>query len=252
MGERGAFQTSPRAPRLGSRRNAASITAGLLWSSTAVDALRSSEHWPASQRARIGQVAPRFFAQQHELPKRTRPRPLARATACSNKSVAIARRTALIVAGLPNVFSSRLCHHRPHINRRGMSVSSSLQPVIEVRPEGASAAQPWPLAKRFAFTFTSILFFLQNFPFPFDYIPAFYKTIFWTDKLWDIGVAPMAKHVFHVATGAPGGGDSVWRYVEVALFFAIALAGGLLWAVLDRKRSRYERAYELCRIYLRY
>jgi hypothetical protein len=131
-----------------------------------------------------------------------------------------------------------------------MSASSSLQTVDEAPPE--VTAQPWPFAKRFAFTFTGILFFLLNFPFPFDYIPAFYKTIIWTDKLWDIGVAPMAKHVFHVATGAPGGGDSVWRYVQVALFFAIALAGGLLWAVLDRKRSHYERAYELCRIYLRY
>jgi hypothetical protein len=114
------------------------------------------------------------------------------------------------------------------------------------------AAQPWPFAKRFAFTVISIFFFLENFPFPLDYIPAFYKTISWTDKLWDIGVAPMAKYVFHVATGPPGGGDSMWRYVEVALFVAIALAGGLLWAVLDRKSSHYERAYELCRIYLRF
>ena len=133
-----------------------------------------------------------------------------------------------------------------------MSALSSLQSVVEAPSEAASAARPWPFAKRFAFTFTCILVVLQNFPFPFDYVPAFWKTIIWTDKLWNIAVAPMAKYVFHVATGAPGGGDSVWRYVEVALFFAIALAGGLLWAALDRKRSRYERAYELFRVYLRF
>src|SRR5438067_9101489 len=130
-----------------------------------------------------------------------------------------------------------------------MSASSSLQPVVEAPPE---AAPPWPFAKRFAFTFTCILVVLQNVPFPFDYVPAFWKTIVWTDKLWDLAVAPLATHVFHVATRGPGGGDSAWRYVEVALFFAIALAGGLLWAALDRKRSRYERAYELFRIYLRF
>lgn len=124
--------------------------------------------------------------------------------------------------------------------------------VAAAPPDAASAAPPWPFAERFAFTFTCILFFLQTFPFPFDYIPAFVKTIVWTDKLWDIAVAPLAKHVFHVATGPAGGGDSVWRYIQVALFFAIALAGGLLWAALDRKRSHFERAYELFRIYLRY
>jgi hypothetical protein len=124
--------------------------------------------------------------------------------------------------------------------------------VVEAPSEAASAAHPWPFAKRFAFTFTCIFVVLLNVPFPFDYVPAFWKTIIWTDKLWDVAVAPMAKHVFHVATQAPGGGDSVWRYVEVALFCAIALTGGLLWAALDRKRSHYERAYELFRIYLRY
>jgi hypothetical protein len=128
-----------------------------------------------------------------------------------------------------------------------MSASISLQSDV-----AASAAQPWPFAKRFAFTFTCTFVVLQNVPFPFDYVPAFWKTIIWTDNLWNIGVAPMAKYVFHVTTREPGGGDSVWRYVEVALFFAIALAGGLLWAALDRKRSHNERAYELFRIYLRY
>src|SRR5258708_3404780 len=133
-----------------------------------------------------------------------------------------------------------------------MSASSSPEPVVEAPWDAASAMQPWPFAKRFAFTFTCILFVLQNVPSPLDYFPAFWKTIIWTNKLWDFAVAPIAKHVFHVAPQVVGGGDSVWRYVQVALFFAIALAGGLLWAALDRKRSRYERAYELFRIYLRY
>jgi hypothetical protein len=133
-----------------------------------------------------------------------------------------------------------------------MSASGSLQPVVEAPPAAVPAARPWPFAKRFAFTFTCILVVLQNFPFPFDYVPAFSKTIIWTDRLWDLAVAPLARHVFHVATQAAGGGDSVWRYVQIALFFALALAGGLLWAVLDRKRTHYERAYSLCRIYLRY
>src|SRR5256885_2092554 len=106
-----------------------------------------------------------------------------------------------------------------------MSASSSLHPEVEAPLQGASAAKAWPFVKRFALTFTCIFFFLQNFPFPFDYVPAFYKTIFWPNRLWNIGVAPMAKYVFHVATRAPGGGDSVWRYVEIALFVAMTLTG---------------------------
>src|SRR5258706_6871036 len=134
-----------------------------------------------------------------------------------------------------------------------MSVSSSPEPVVVAPPELASAAQPWSFARRFAFTFTCILFVLPNIPFPLDYLPAFWKTIVWTHKLWDVGVTPMGKYIFHVDTHGVGAtGDSMWGYVEVALFFAIALAGGLLWAALDRKRLRYERAYKLFRIYLRY
>lgn len=133
-----------------------------------------------------------------------------------------------------------------------MSVSSSPELVAETPPEAVSVAQPWPFIKRFAFTFTCLLFVLQNIPFPFDYVPSFWKTIIWTNKLWNIGVAPMAKYVFHVVARTTGGGDSMWRYVEVALFLTIAFAGGLLWAALDRKRSRYERAHQLFRIYLRY
>src|SRR5258708_37993749 len=113
-----------------------------------------------------------------------------------------------------------------------MSASSSPEPIVEVPSEASSTVQPWPFAKRFAFTFTCILVVLQNVPFPFDYVPAFWKTIIWTNKLWDVAVAPMAKHVFHVATQAAGGGDSVWRDVQVALLFAIALAGGLPWEAL--------------------
>jgi hypothetical protein len=134
-----------------------------------------------------------------------------------------------------------------------MSASSSPESAVEASPEDASAAQPWPFAKRFAFTFTCIFFVLLNIPFPLDYVPAFWKTIVWTHKLWDLGVEPMGKYVFHVDTHGVGAtGDSMWGYVEVALFFTLALAGGLLWAALDRKRSRYERAYELFRIYIRF
>jgi hypothetical protein len=133
-----------------------------------------------------------------------------------------------------------------------MSASSSLEKPAAGPPEAASAAQPWPFAKRFAFTFACILFVLLNIPFPLDYVPAFWKTIVWTNKLWNVAVAPMATHVFHVVVPTRGGGDSMWRYVEVALFCTIALNGGLLWAALDRKVLRYERAYQLFRIYLRY
>jgi hypothetical protein len=134
-----------------------------------------------------------------------------------------------------------------------MSASSSPEPLVDAPPDAVSAAQPWSFTKRFAFTFTCILFVLYNIPFPLDYVPSLWKTIVWAHKLWNVGVAPLGKYVFRVDTQGVGAtGDSMWGYVQVALFFALALTGGVLWAGLDRKRSRYERAYELFRIYLRF
>src|SRR3954451_21402688 len=111
-----------------------------------------------------------------------------------------------------------------------MSASSSPEPVVVViPPEAVSTEQPWSFARRFALTFTCILFVLPNLPFPLDYFPSLWKTIVWTNKLWDAGVAPMGKYVFHVDThGVRATGDSMWGYVQVALFVALALAGGLL------------------------
>lgn len=112
MAARDTTSTPPLAMGRGSKRNAASTTAGALRSSVAVDALPPSEHipWLIVQRARSGQAAPLFIAQQQELPARRNPKPLATPRACRIKMIASARRTAMIViARRPG--SQRRCQH---------------------------------------------------------------------------------------------------------------------------------------------
>src|SRR6185295_13782383 len=74
----------------------------------------------------------------------------------------------------------------------------------------------------------------------------------WYFEIWRPLVPWVAKHVFNVNITAYGGGDSVFRYVQLFCFLAISIAAALVWTLLDRKRRNYARLYEWLRIYIRF
>lgn len=49
-----------------------------------------------------------------------------------------------------------------------------------------------------------------------------------------------------------GSGDTTYNYVEVLVFFILAILGCIIWSILDRKRENYQRLLRFFRIYVSY
>jgi hypothetical protein len=57
-------------------------------------------------------------------------------------------------------------------------------------------------------------------------------------------VAWTGRHVFHVTTNPAltGSGDKMYDWVQAFCLIMIAAAGALLWSILNRQRTRYDRS----------
>jgi hypothetical protein len=53
-------------------------------------------------------------------------------------------------------------------------------------------------------------------------------------------------------TTMTGSGDTLYNWVQYVLFLLMAVAGTLIWSILDRKRMEYEKLYYWLRVILRY
>ena len=117
-----------------------------------------------------------------------------------------------------------------------------------------TAETTWPFAKRWLFAFTVVFFVLVNWWFPWAYLPLLDKVGEWLNKMWDAIVVPVATHVFHVTVrlDPTGSGDTTYNYVFYTMVLAFALAVGLIFAALDRRRAHYERLRDYFRVYLRF
>ena len=67
-------------------------------------------------------------------------------------------------------------------------------------------------------------------------------------------VAWTGTHVFHVMAKpvVSGSGDKMYDWVQAFCLLVIAVAGTLVWSILDRRRTRYDRAYRWFRVFLRF
>jgi hypothetical protein len=67
-------------------------------------------------------------------------------------------------------------------------------------------------------------------------------------------VAWTGTHVFHVTANpvVSGSGDKMYDWVQAFCLLVIALGGTLVWSILDRRRTRYDRAYRWFRVFLRF
>lgn len=110
------------------------------------------------------------------------------------------------------------------------------------------------LAKRYAFAAMVLFFGLANWWFPIGYLPFVDKLADWIGKGLEAIVIPLAAGVFHAtADPAPtGSGDTTFNFVQYALFLALAVAGGLAWALAMRSRVKYERTNDVFRVFLRF
>jgi uncharacterized membrane protein YphA (DoxX/SURF4 family) len=126
----------------------------------------------------------------------------------------------------------------------------------------ASSAPRWSIATRIAFRFcflyfglyivltqmlTSLLFATTNDSgaFEVDNLPPVRAVIVWT-----------AAHVFRIGrkivTFETGSGDRYYDWIELAWILALAIAGTVVWSILDRKRESYARLYSWFRLFVRF
>src|SRR5215470_3260707 len=114
----------------------------------------------------------------------------------------------------------------------------------------------WKPATCVAFRFCFAYLALYIFPFPFTYIPFVGTLAGKYQSLWNAVVVWTGKHVLHLSydiTVLPNGsGDTTWNYVQVFCFLVLAIAAGLVWSALDRRRQRYAKTYRWLRLVVRF
>jgi hypothetical protein len=129
------------------------------------------------------------------------------------------------------------------------------------RPEEPLAAAPappgsgWSPALRIAFRFVFSYLVLFNLPYALGYVPWIggfeeaYSGLWQTFALW------LGRHVFHLRrmpVDPDLGGDTTVYWLRLLAIIAVAIAAGLAWTLLDRRRTEYRRLHEALRLPARY
>jgi hypothetical protein len=128
---------------------------------------------------------------------------------------------------------------------------SAPQRVAEKPPTAA-----WPSWQRLLFRFFFIYFVLQVQPWNWFYrVPGAPTLANSYESGVDWAVRAGNARFFHVReTLVPvnGSGDTSWAYAQLSLYVSIAAIGCLVWTLLDRRRTHYERLAFWLRMIVRY
>jgi uncharacterized membrane protein YphA (DoxX/SURF4 family) len=130
---------------------------------------------------------------------------------------------------------------------------------MESEIQEAPVPRSWSLAQRIGFRFAFAYFFLYALPENgrvsiLGLIPGLASAY---TKLWHAICPWIAIHMFHLSgqrtTYFPtGSGDTTLAYIENLVYVILALAGMLVWSILDRKRMEYRTLHSWLRLWLRY
>ncbi|MBZ5506981.1 MAG: hypothetical protein LAO78_16110 [Acidobacteriia bacterium] len=121
--------------------------------------------------------------------------------------------------------------------------------------ESATPPVPWSFGTRIGFRLAFIYFILYSFPFPVDLIPyTDFLDVNW-DRLWRALVPWVAEHVLHlsykITVFTNGSGDTTYDYVKTLCYAVLAITAAVVWSVLDRKRSNYQKLHGWLRLCVR-
>jgi hypothetical protein len=127
----------------------------------------------------------------------------------------------------------------------------------EVQAARVEAKVSWGLVKRIAFRFTFIyfvLFFLTGQEV--GQIPFSQKLVTKYTEFWQHNVVWVAKYILHlrydINVFTNGSGDTTYNWLLLLCYLVLATAGTLLWSILDRKRSGYDRLHQWFRLLIRF
>jgi len=124
-----------------------------------------------------------------------------------------------------------------------------------IDPGKQETKSEWSRAKSIVFRIAFIYFVLYALPFPFGFIPGtdFVSQLY--QRIWQALVPWVAQHVlkvgYEISLADTGSGDKTYDWVLTSCFLVIAVAAGLIWSALDRKRLRYDALYQWLRLYVR-
>src|ERR1700743_3578588 len=102
----------------------------------------------------------------------------------------------------------------------------------------------WHLGERILFRFAFCYIVLYYLPSVLRVIPGTGVPLGWYHSLWNHIVGWVAVYLFNLdaAQALPhptGSGDTALAYLEQGVILTFAIAGGILWAILDRRRRHY-------------
>src|SRR5215217_6234850 len=136
-------------------------------------------------------------------------------------------------------------------------LASEPGPIAPVAPiTAAPEPAPWRLATRVAFRFVFAYVLLYNFAFPLDTLPVIGEHLSTAiSDFWELVVPWVFRHVVggpELSIAMSGSGDKAFNYAQTGLFLALALIVACVWSFIDRQRTRYAKAHDLLRVYVRY
>ncbi len=127
--------------------------------------------------------------------------------------------------------------------------------TTELKPD-ASGTSAWPVWQRVLFRFFFVYLLLQITPWEwFSAIPGVPFVLRNYQRVVDWAVTASNDRVFHVReTLVPvnGSGDTSYAWTQVWLFLSIAVIACVVWSVIDRRRTEYERPLYWLRTIVRY
>ena len=114
----------------------------------------------------------------------------------------------------------------------------------------------WNLAQRISFRFFFLYFLLYIFPFPAYYIPgvsqlsAYFSTMMQSITMWfGMDVFGFTETIDPTSNGS---GDRLYSYVSMYANLIMAVAGCLIWSLVDFRRRDYSKLLVYLTVYLRY
>lgn len=117
-------------------------------------------------------------------------------------------------------------------------------------------SNPWPIWRKMIFRFLCIYFLLFTTPWTWlDGIPGvtFITKYFLNFENWVVN--GLNKYIFHikeVLVPVAGSGDTSYGWAHFYTILLLALAGGVIWSLIDRKRPSYNQADFCLRNLVRY
>ncbi len=124
-------------------------------------------------------------------------------------------------------------------------------PVAEPRSEAPAWSPLRRAAFRFAFSYLALYLFSRYMRLLIT-LPYWDVVTGWHGKLWGAFVPWIGKHLFHVdaPSRVTGSGDSMFSWLQVLCMLAISLVASLVWSLLDRRRTRYDRLYAALKVFV--